>query len=277
MGMTRGRDPGQPSSPLAALALAAMAVALLTPASCRTGRGTVPSAGRDGSQGGPTTLRVFAAASLTGVMAELETTYEANHPSVDVVVNLAGSSTLRTQILEGAPADVVATANPQVMDDLVEAGMVAGSPRPFASNRLVIALAPGNPGRVRGLADLTRPELFVGLCAAGVPCGDLADSALAEAGVMVTPDTREPDARSLLGKIRSGELDAGLVYATDVAAAGSVGVDGIELPPDLGVMTIYPVALLVGADASQAAEGFAGFLTGAEGSKVLSEHGFGRP
>ena len=222
-------------------------------------------------------LRVFAAASLTGVMADLEAAYEASTPGVDVVVNLAGSSTLRAQILDGAPADVVATANPEVMDDLVEAGLVIGQPLPFASNRLVIAVAPGNPGGVAGLDDLARPDLFLGLCARGVPCGDLADTALAEAGLTIEPDTREPDVRALLTKVRSGELDAGLVYATDVAATSADGVQGLALPPGLATETTYPVAVLTEATTPEEGQRFARYLTGAEGAAILADHGFGTP
>ncbi len=227
-------------------------------------------------QGGRTiVVRVFAAASLTEAMTDLERAFEAAEPTVDIELNLAGSATLRAQILEGAPADVVATANRPVIDDLAAADLLAGPPRPFASNRLVIALAPDNPGDITGLADLAEAEVFLGLCAAGVPCGDLADAVLTAAGIEVEADSRETDVRTLLTKIEAGELDAGLVYATDVAA--SAAVTGIDLDAGLPATTTYPVAVVAGTGVGEAAGRFTDFLTGPTGREVLAGHGFGAP
>ncbi|MEL6984492.1 MAG: molybdate ABC transporter substrate-binding protein, partial [Actinomycetota bacterium] len=188
----------------------------------------------------------------------------------------AGSASLRAQILEGAPADVIATANRAVMDDLTEGGLVTGAPAILARNRLVVALAPGNPAGIEGLDDLADPEPFVGLCASEVPCGDLADRTAAAAGIRIQADTREPDVRTLLTKIEAGELDAGLVYHTDVEASAD-GVTAIEVPADLAAVTDYPIALLADATDRVATEAFLAFLAGSDGRTILADHGFELP
>lgn len=255
--------PGSVGSPGATALVVALLAAGLLAAAC----------GRDtGTEGGGTVL-VFAAASLTDVMAEAEPAFEAANPGVDVTVSLGGSASLLTQILEGAPADVVATANPAIMASLAEAGALADRPSTLATNRLVIAVAPGNPAGVDDIGDLADPDLFVGLCAAEVPCGDLADRSLAEAGVVVESDTREPDVRSLLAKIEAGELDAGLVYATDVLAS-TAAITGIDLPRDLPTTTEYPIAVLDRTTSAAGAEAFVAFLGGPDGRRILRDHGF---
>ena len=227
-----------------------------------------PGAGERGE------LLVSAAASLTDVMAELEERFEAANPQVDVVLNLGGSSALRDQVLAGAPVDVLATANPATMDEVVAAGLVDGEPTVVATNRLAIAVPSGNPAGVEGLASLADPSLLVGLCAVGVPCGDLAREALDAAGVTAAVDTEEPDVRALLTKVAAGELDAGVVYATDVAAvAGAVGA----LPVPGSPVTAYPVAVVVDAPNRVAARSWVAFLTGDEAVAVLVDAGFGRP
>ncbi len=162
------------------------------------------------------------------------------------------------------------------MAELVDAGRVTDRPATLASNELVIAVAPDNPAGIGGLDDLTDPDRFVGLCASEVPCGDLADRVVADAGVTVEPDTREPDVRSLLTKVEAGELDAGLVYRTDVAASAT-GVTAIDLPEDLPTRTDYPVATVAGSDNPAAADAFIAFLAGPEGRRILLDHGFGVP
>ena len=150
-----------------------------------------------GGEDGDGRVRVFAAASLTEAFGELAGAYEETNPSVTVELNVAGSSALREQILEGAPADVFASADEANMAELVEAGEVVGVPQTFATNRMAIGVPPGNPGAVGGLADLADDELLVGLCAQGVPCGDLARSVLGTAGVEASVDTNEPNVGAL--------------------------------------------------------------------------------
>lgn len=218
-------------------------------------------------------LHVFAAASLTDAFGEIEEAFEADHPDVDVVLNLGGSSSLREQILAGAPAAVFASADAASMDALVDAGEIAGTPEPFATNELELAVPGENRAGVSSLTDLARDDLLVGLCAEPVPCGDLARRVLHAAGVIPALDTEEPDARSLLTKLAEGELDVGLVYRTDVLAAGS-DVRGIELPDDLSVSTAYPIATLTD---DGAARDFVGFVLGDDGQGILDRFGFGAP
>lgn len=219
------------------------------------------------------TVVVFAAASLTDVFADIEMAFEATAPGVDVKLNLGGSSSLREQILAGAPADVFASANTDTMDRVVEAGAVDGEVIVFARNRLAIAVPAGNPGRVVGLADFADDDLLIGLCAAGVPCGDFARQVLAAAGVEASPDTNEPDVRSLLTRIAAGELDAGIVYETDVISAGA-DVEPIEIPTEVNVEAPYPAAVISGAPQGDLAAAFVEFLVSVDGQAILTEAGF---
>ncbi len=220
-------------------------------------------------------LVVFAAASLTEAFGEIERAFEEATPGVDVRLNLAGSSTLREQILEGAPASVFASANPEVMDQVVVADKTVGVPVVFARNRLVLAVPSGNPAGVRGLGDLGRSELFIGTCAPGVPCGDLARTVLSGAGVELRTDTNEPDVRALLTKLAAGELDAGLMYATDVLAAG----DAVEVIPTGGggAAAAYPIAALAAAPDPALARAFVAFVLSDRGREILADHGFEAP
>lgn len=221
-------------------------------------------------------ILVSAAASLTDAFGDLESAFEAEHPDVDVILNLGGSSSLREQILGRVPADVFASANEPTMDEVVMAGEVSADPRVFATNSLVVAVPAGNPGGVTGLDDFSRDELLLGLCAEGVPCGDFARAVLEMAGVTPEIDTNEPDVRSLLTKIALGELDAGITYATDVSAAGG-DVVGIEIDPGVNVTASYPIAVLAGAPNPSAAADFVEFVLSPAGQEILALHGFGAP
>ena len=230
-----------------------------------------------GGGGGASGDRVLvsAAASLTDVFTAMEAAFEDANPGVDVVFNFGPSSGLREQIMEGAPADVYASADEANMGRLVDAGEVAGEPQAFARNRLQIVVPEGNPGGVTGLADFAMDDLFIGLCADGVPCGVLARELLANAGVEPVVDTDEPDVRSLLTKVAEGELDAGIVYVTDVVAAD--GVEGIEVPPEHQVETAYPIAVLGEAPNRNGAEKFVAFVMSEAGRSILSSFGFAAP
>ena len=221
-------------------------------------------------------LLVSAAASLTDAFADIETAFEHANPGVDVVLNLGGSSSLREQIIEGAPADVFASANMANMDDVRTAGEVATEPRVFAANLLQIAVPAGNPGGVTGLEDFGRGDLLIGLCAEGVPCGDFAREALRKAGVDPAVDTNEPDVRALLTKIEIGELDAGITYVTDVVTSGGA-VEGIEIPAEQNVTADYPIAVLANAPNPVVAETFVAFVLSAEGQAILEQYGFASP
>jgi len=226
-----------------------------------------------GDEPGTEQLTVFAAASLAGAFEEIAAELEARE-GIDVVLSFGASSSLREQILGGAPADVFASAGPGPMAALVDAGEVAGEPVTFARNRLEIAVPAGNPGEVTALDDLSDEDLLVGICAPEVPCGALARTVLAEAGVAVRPDTEEPDVRALLTKVVAGELDAGLVYVTDVLAAGD-DVEGIAVPG--GATTEYPIAVVGRSGAGDAAGRFVALVLGPEGQRILADAGFEAP
>lgn len=219
---------------------------------------------------------VSAAASLSDVFRDIEAAFEVAHPEFDVLLNLGGSAALREQILEGAPADVFAPANRDIMDQVADESEVVGTPVVFATNHMVLALPAGNPGGVVGLEDLARADLFVGLCAESVPCGMFAREVLSSAGVEPSIDTNEPDVRSLLLKIELGEIDVGIVYATDVLAAHGT-VDWIGVPPEHDVEAEYPIAVLSGAPNPSGGEAFIRFVTSDQGAAILAEHGFNLP
>lgn len=220
------------------------------------------------------TLTVFAASSLIDAFAEIGEAFETQQTDVDVVITTGGSSSLRAQIIDGAPAGVFASANQATMDAVVEAGEAAASPVVFARNRLVVAAPVDNPGDVRDVDDVGRPDLFVGLCAVGVPCGDLARAVLDETGVTPTVDTDEPDVRSLLAKLVDGELDVGLVYGTDAASAGEAVV-AFDTGSDL--TTPYLIAPLAAAADPDLAAAFVDFVTGPRGQAILADNGFEAP
>ena len=218
------------------------------------------------------TITVFAAASLTDAFGEAAEEFMGDHPDVTVELNLAASSALREQILAGAPSDVFASANASNMDQVVETG-AAEDPEILVRNALEIVVPAGNPAGVDGLDDFADPDLLIGLCAAEVPCGDFGREALANAGVTPAQDTDEPDVRSLLTKVAEGELDAGIVYRSDVLAAGDT-VAGIEIPEDVNVIAGYPIATLTGSGAPEVADAFVEYLLGDEGQAILASWGF---
>nr|WP_231933654.1 molybdate ABC transporter substrate-binding protein [Micromonospora coxensis] len=225
---------------------------------------------------GTGTLTVFAAASLTESFTTLGREFEAAHPGVRVTFNFAGSSALATQIVQGAPADVFASAAPKNMATVTEAGAADGAPTVFARNQLVIAVPKGNPDRITGLADLVRPGVTVALCAAQVPCGAAARSALDTATVRLTPVTLEQDVRGALAKVTLGEVDAALVYRTDARAAAAE-VDGVEFPESAVAVNDYPIVVLTDAPNPVAARAFVELVRGARGRAVLAAAGFAPP
>lgn len=227
-------------------------------------------------QGSQEEVLVSAAASLTDLFTDIEKRYESAHPSVDLIVNFGGTSALREQIIEGAPVDVFASADTANMDVLVDRDLVEGDPQVFAVNRLTIAVSPDNPGGVHSLEDLSDGALLVGLCAEEVPCGRLAREVLANAGVSPAIDSNEPDVRALLTKIELGELDVGLVYATDVLSAQD-RVDSIPITEDVNATTQYPIASLSASPNGSSATAFIAWLLSEEAQSIIADHGFGLP
>ncbi|MFE9656666.1 molybdate ABC transporter substrate-binding protein [Micromonospora sp. NPDC006431] len=222
------------------------------------------------------TVNVFAAASLTETFTKLGKDFEAAHPGTTVKFNFAGSSALATQINQGAPADVFASAAPTNMKTVTDAGNADGTPATFVRNQLVIAVPEGNPKGVKGLADLTRPGVQVALCAEQVPCGAAAKKALDTSGVKLTPVTLEQDVKAALSKVKLGEVDAALVYRTDAKAAAA-DVEGIEFPESAGAVNDYPIVALKGARNAAGAKAFVAYVLSDPGKAVLTEAGFQAP
>ena len=221
-------------------------------------------------------VTVFAAASLTGTFTRLGEEFEAANPGVDVVFNFGGSSALAQQIGQGAPADVFASAAPANMAQVVEAGGTAAEPVTFARNRLEIAVPAGNPAGITGLADFADADAKIALCAEQVPCGAAAKRAFEAAGVTPRPDTLEQDVKAVLTKVRLGEVDAALVYRTDVrSAAGEV--EGIVFPEADRAVNDYPIAPLAKARDAAGARAFVDFVRSDRGRAVLAEAGFDAP
>ncbi len=217
------------------------------------------------------TLTVFAAASLTATFTELAEEFEAAHPGVAVQTSFAGSAELVTQLQGGAKADVLATADQKAMAKVLD---LTGIPVDFATNRLEIAVPPSNPAGIDSFADLAGPEVKTVVCAPVVPCG-AATVALEQAtGIDIHPVSEESAVTDVLGKVSSGEADAGLVYVTDVK--GSKGtVKGIGFPESSKAVNTYPVATLTASTNPTAAQAFLDFVVGAAGKKVLAAAGFG--
>jgi molybdate transport system substrate-binding protein len=221
-------------------------------------------------------ITVFAAASLTGTFSELAAQFEAAHPGTTVELNFAGSADLVTQITEGAPADVFASADEKNMAKLTDADLVDGDPVDFATNVLEIAVPPTNPAGIETFADLAAPGLKLVICAPEVPCGAATVKVEQASGLTLSPVSEESSVTDVLGKVTSGEADAGLVYVTDVIAAGDA-VEGIEFDESAEAVNTYPIAALTDADASNVAAAFVAFITSEAGQPVLSAAGFGLP
>lgn len=219
------------------------------------------------------TVTVLAAASLTDVFGALGAHFERKNPDVDVMMTHGGSSALAEQLVSGAPADVFAAADEFAMRRVVDAAR-ADEPVVFASNTLELAIPAGNPGGVRGLADLARSDLVVALCDPTVPCGSAAARLLDRAGVAASVDTLEQDVRAAITKVALGEVDATLVYRTDVLAAGDT-VEGIEVPAADDVVNRYSIAQVRDAPNAAAARAFIDFVLSPTGRAALREAGFG--
>ena len=229
----------------------------------------------DGTGAAADTLTVYAASSLTATFTELADDFESDHAGVTVELSFGGSSDLVAQVRQGAPADVVATADTATMAQLTAEDLVE-DPVDFATNHLAIAVPPGNPAGVRSVQDLADPGLVLVVCAPEVPCGAAATRVAQEAGVVLSPASEEQSVTDVLGKVVSGEADAGLVYATDVLAAGD-RVEGIAFPEARAVTLTYPAAVVADSEERALAAEFVGLVTGDQGRAVLRDAGFGQP
>jgi len=221
-------------------------------------------------------IAVFAAASLTESFTQIGEDFQAVNPEATVTFNFGASSALAQQITSGAPADVFAAASPATMKTVTDAGAAQGEPVVFVRNRLQIAVPEGNPGAVNALADFADADKTIALCAEQVPCGAAALKAFAAAGITPAPDTLEQDVKATVTKVELGEVDAALVYRTDVLAAGDA-VEGIDFPEAEGAINDYPIVTLSAAPNTEAAQAFVDFILSPNGQRVLEAAGFDLP
>ena len=254
------------------LSLAAVLASVLSLAAC--GSSSSDTAAPASSAAGKS-LTVFAAASLTETFTELGRQFESTHSGTKVTFNFGSSATLAQQITQGAPADVFAAASPATMKTVTDAGL-ASAPTVFVKNTLQIAVPEDNPAKVGSLKDLTDPKVKVALCAEQVPCGAAAVKALDAAGLTVTPVTLEQDVKATLTKVRLGEVDAALVYRTDVIASGGA-VKGIDFPEAAQAVNDYPIAALGKAPEPGLAKQFVDLVLSQQGRDVLTKAGFRAP
>ncbi|MFJ7905770.1 molybdate ABC transporter substrate-binding protein [Kitasatospora sp. NPDC096204] len=276
---------------LAVATAAALALGLGVTA-CGSGGGSSPgstassnaspntAADADGTGGGVPkasgTVTVFAAASLKETFTALGRKFEAANPGSKVTFNFGGSSGLATSINSGAPADVFAAASPATMKTVSDAGGASGQPTTFVRNALTIAVPKGNPKHIAGLKDLTASGVKVALCAKEVPCGAAAQTALKAAGVDLTPVTLEQDVKGALTKVELGEVDASLVYRTDVRA-DAAKIDGVDFPEADKAVNDYPIAALAKAPNKDGAAAFVAYVRTPEARQVLTAAGFQAP
>ena len=261
---------------LTALAVAgASAVALASCSSGTTTGTTSPSSAGESTAAITGTVNVFAAASLQETFSTLKKQFEAAHPGVTITPNFGASSALATGITQGQPADVFASASQTTMDAVIRAGGAASS-TPFAKNVGEIAVPAANPANIDSVNDLAKQGVKVAVCQAQVPCGGIATKVFANAKITVTPISQEADVKAVLTKVSLGEVDAGIVYVTDVKSAGDK-VKGIEIPADVNASTTYPIAALTKAANPTAAQAFVDYVLSPEGMAVLKAGGFASP
>ncbi|GAB3135154.1 molybdate ABC transporter substrate-binding protein [Tsukamurella serpentis] len=255
---------------------AILAVAVTVVAACSTSTGDrsgETSSGASGAVSG--TVVVYAAASLQATFERLAAEFRDRNPAAEVKFSFGGSSGLLTQLAQGAPADVFASADTPTMDRARSQGVVRSSD-PFATNVLTIATAPGNPKGITSLTDLTRPGTSVVVCAAPVPCGAATVKVTTAADVRLKPVSEEDSVSGVLAKVRHGQADAGLVYRTDVRGArGAVG--SVDFPQADGAVNVYPIAPVTAARNARGASAFIDFVRGPQGRAALADAGFGAP
>ena len=251
-----------------AAGLVAAAVAGCSSSSTGTSSSASPSAA-------PVSITVFAAASLTETFTQLGKQFEAAHPGDTLKFSFGPSSGLATQITSGAPADVFASAAPANMDTVVSAGD-ASNPQNFAKNVMEVATPPNNPANVTSVNDLAKKSVKVALCQPQVPCGVVAAEVFKNAGITVKPVTLQPDVKSVLTQVETGNVDAGMVYVTDVKAAGAK-VKGVPIPASDSASTLYPIATISSSKHESVAKEFVDYVLAPAGQQVLAAAGFQKP
>ncbi len=252
--------------------VAAMVASALTVAACTTSSASAPTTTAPAAVYG--SITVSAASSLTGAFGQLAVAFEHDHPGTAIVFNFGSSGTLATQIDQGAPVDVFASASPAEMTIAQESGRVQGSPVIFARNTLELAVKPGNPLHITSLADLTKAGV-VALCATSAPCGAAATEALRSAGVTIPPSkiTVGNDVKTTLGQVTTGNADAAIVYVTDARTVGKAA-SAVAIPAAHNVVTAYPIAEVKGSSSPALDAAWIAFVTGSRGQQVLRATGF---
>src|SRR5690625_1378969 len=257
---------------------AAAGAALLASATACSGAGDTQALGEPGD-GQQTTLKVFAAASLQDPFEEIGAEAEAAHEGVEgdcgFALDLCCDHVLATQLLARAPADVLPSADTANMDKLADSPLSAAAPVAFTSNTLMIAVPAGNPAAVTDLASLTEEDVALVLCAPAVPCGAATQEVASASGLGFDPVSQEQSVTDVLGKVSTGEADAGLVYVTDVQKAGEA-VEGIEFPEAVDAVNTYPITTVRGADNAALGQEFIDLVLDETGQDILSAHGFMR-
>jgi len=255
---------------LAGAALAGCSSSSSSPSTAATGSASASAQALSG------TITVFGASSLDEVFPALAKIFEKDHPGTNVKFSFAGSDTLAAQITQGAPADVFASASQSTMETVVKAGDTAGTPTLFAKNTLEIAVKPGNPKGITTLADLIKPGLKVAECAATVPCGDAAVTALAAAKVKLTPVTYEADVAGALNLVELGEVDAALVYHSSIVGADGK-VQGVVFSTAASAVNSYPIGVVKGSSNASLAQAFVSFVLSSPAEQYLLSQGFQAP
>ena len=253
---------------------AALVLGIVLLAGCGSSSSSGSSSGS--SSAGSATLTVFAAASLQKTFTTLGQQFEKEPPGTKVAFSFAGSSDLVTQISNGAPADVFASADQKNMTKLTDKKLVAGSPAPFATNVLAIVVPPSNPAGIATFADLAKPGTDVVVCASQVPCGSATEKVEQLTGTTLKPVSEESSVTDVLSKVTSGEAKAGVVYVTDARGAGSK-VKQIDFPESAKAVNTYPIAALSASKQQDLARQFDDYVTGPLGQQVLRDAGFGAP
>ena len=255
-----------------ALSLLVSLLAALALAGCGSGDSSSASS-RSSAKG---TLTVLGAASLTGTFTELAKDFEADHPGVTVRTAFDSSATLAEQVTQGAPADVLATADEDTMKTVSDAGDTARTPKLFATNHLVMVVPKDNPAGIEQFSDLDDKGVKYVVCVDTAPCGKLAVKVLAATGIKAKPASEEVDVKAVLSKVELSEADAGLVYATDAVAGGDL-VKPIDIPTSNENLNSYPIAALSEAKKPELAQDWVDLLTGSQGQQALADAGFGKP
>jgi molybdate transport system substrate-binding protein len=252
------------------------AVAALVLAACSSSSTSSPSGSSSGSGKVSGTVVVFAATSLTDAFDKIGAGFEKANPGMTVKFNYNGSSSLATSINQGAPADVFASAAPANMKTVTDAGDAAGTPQIFTRNTAEIMVEKGNPQHIESVKDLADPKIKVAVCAPEVPCGAVATAVFKNAGVTVKPVSEETNVGGVVTKVTLGEVDAGIVYVTDVKA-NEGKASGVTIPADQNDITEYPIVQVKGAPNASAAKAFISYVLGPDGQKVLTSFGFMPP